>query len=172
MLPALASGERTPALPTCWDGIWWAFTTITTMSYGDIAPATTAGRVVAIAIIVIGLGIVACSRRLPPSGSSITSLRSTPNSAASTSSKATLSAHSTNSQTACKRSKPPFSNGDVSSESSLPAQHPSRRQGFLIYGTRSPQPQRCSPFHQTPLTGRNLERVRAASRGRAFRHDA
>jgi len=41
------------------DGLWWAATTVTTIGYGDIAPVTTAGRLIAMCIMVIGLGFVA-----------------------------------------------------------------------------------------------------------------
>jgi voltage-gated potassium channel len=39
-----------------WDGIWWAFVTVTTVGYGDVIPKSDAGR--AIAIVVMLLGIV------------------------------------------------------------------------------------------------------------------
>lgn len=55
---AFASVEKRQHLSP-WDGVWWSITTITTVSYGDIRPETTAGRVLAIVIIVIGLALVA-----------------------------------------------------------------------------------------------------------------
>lgn len=42
-----------------WDGIWWAITTVTTVGYGDISPHTDAGRVIAIGLMVCGIGFVA-----------------------------------------------------------------------------------------------------------------
>lgn len=42
-----------------WDGIWWAVSTVTTVGYGDISPATDAGRVLAIMIMMVGIGFVA-----------------------------------------------------------------------------------------------------------------
>ncbi|HYG60212.1 MAG TPA: ion transporter [Symbiobacteriaceae bacterium] len=41
------------------DGIWWAVATLTTVGYGDVYPKTDAGRVVALLIIVMGLGLMA-----------------------------------------------------------------------------------------------------------------
>ena len=50
---AFASVEEEP---TAWDGIWWAMTTMTTVGYGDIYPQTDAGRVLAILVMVVGIG--------------------------------------------------------------------------------------------------------------------
>lgn len=37
------------------DSVWWAVTTVTTVGYGDIAPTTTPGRLVAVAVMIIGI---------------------------------------------------------------------------------------------------------------------
>jgi voltage-gated potassium channel len=42
-----------------WDGIWWAFTTMTTVGYGDIRPTTTLGRLIAMVVMLVGIGFVA-----------------------------------------------------------------------------------------------------------------
>lgn len=42
-----------------WDGVWWAITTVTTVGYGDSYPVTTGGRLVAILVMVVGIGFVA-----------------------------------------------------------------------------------------------------------------
>lgn len=41
------------------DGIWWAVTTVTTVGYGDIVPTSNASRVVALAVMSVGIGFVA-----------------------------------------------------------------------------------------------------------------
>ncbi len=45
--------------PSVWDGTWWAITTMTTVGYGDEYPATTLGRVYAIALMLVGIGFIA-----------------------------------------------------------------------------------------------------------------
>ena len=42
-----------------WDGVWWAIATMTTVGYGDLSPHTTGGRLVGIALMLIGIGFVA-----------------------------------------------------------------------------------------------------------------
>lgn len=44
---------------TTWDGVWWAVTTVTTVGYGEIVPETDAGRIIAMAIMLVGIGFVA-----------------------------------------------------------------------------------------------------------------
>lgn len=39
-----------------WDAFWWTVVTITTVGYGDIYPVTTAGRILAIALMLGGIG--------------------------------------------------------------------------------------------------------------------
>lgn len=40
------------------DGIWWAFVTATTVGYGDISPSTFYGRIIAMALMLVGIGLI------------------------------------------------------------------------------------------------------------------
>ena len=42
-----------------WTGVWWAVVTVTTVGYGDIAPATLGGRLLAVLLMLCGLGLLA-----------------------------------------------------------------------------------------------------------------
>lgn len=44
--------------PSLWDGIWWAVVTVTTVGYGDITPTTVEGRVIAMAVMLVGIGFL------------------------------------------------------------------------------------------------------------------
>lgn len=43
---------------TVFDGMWWSFVTATTVGYGDISPATPAGRVIAAILMIVGIGLI------------------------------------------------------------------------------------------------------------------
>lgn len=45
-------------IDSTWDGIWFAFQTVTTVGYGDVVPTTVEGRVIAIGIMFAGIGFV------------------------------------------------------------------------------------------------------------------
>ncbi len=46
-----------PGIRNLGDGIWWAWVTISTLGYGDIVPISTAGRLFASLLILIGLAL-------------------------------------------------------------------------------------------------------------------
>jgi voltage-gated potassium channel len=48
-----------PAFHSPSDGIWWAWVTVTTVGYGDFAPLSLAGRLIAIALMLGGVGFIA-----------------------------------------------------------------------------------------------------------------
>lgn len=39
--------------------MWWAVVTVTTVGYGDTYPHTTAGRIIGMAVMLVGIGFVA-----------------------------------------------------------------------------------------------------------------
>jgi voltage-gated potassium channel len=47
-----------PAFDTFGDSLWWAVTTVSTVGYGDIIPESTAGRVAAGALMLVGIGLI------------------------------------------------------------------------------------------------------------------
>jgi voltage-gated potassium channel len=42
-----------------WDGVWWAVVTVTTVGYGDIQVHTVAGRLIAMLLMLVGIGFIA-----------------------------------------------------------------------------------------------------------------
>lgn len=57
---AFTAAERSSEHPpSVFDGVWWAMSTVTTVGYGDISPETTLGRIIGMALMVIGIGFVA-----------------------------------------------------------------------------------------------------------------
>lgn len=43
-------------IKTAEDAIWWDYTTITTVGYGDLYPVTTEGRLIAMVLMTFGVG--------------------------------------------------------------------------------------------------------------------
>lgn len=44
-------------IKTAEDALWWAFSTITTVGYGDHYPVTTEGRIIAVILMTVGVGL-------------------------------------------------------------------------------------------------------------------
>ncbi len=44
--------------PNIGDGLWWAVQTVTTVGYGDLVPTSTAGRLVAALVMIVGIGFL------------------------------------------------------------------------------------------------------------------
>lgn len=47
-----------PSINTFSDALWWAIVTTTTVGYGDISPTTPIGRVLAVTLMLVGIGII------------------------------------------------------------------------------------------------------------------
>lgn len=56
---AILQVEKDPNsnIKTAEDAIWWAYTTITTVGYGDKYPVTTEGRIIAMVLMTVGVGL-------------------------------------------------------------------------------------------------------------------
>jgi voltage-gated potassium channel len=61
-LTALAGGvafHQAEGGQSFWDGLYWSVTTMTTVGYGDLTPHSTAGRIIALIVMLVGIGFVA-----------------------------------------------------------------------------------------------------------------
>ncbi len=47
-----------PSINTFSDALWWAIVTTTTVGYGDISPTTPLGRILAVVLMLVGIGII------------------------------------------------------------------------------------------------------------------
>lgn len=54
ILSGILMSQIDPAITNIGDGIWWAWETITTVGYGDEAPSSTHGRVLAVIVMILG----------------------------------------------------------------------------------------------------------------------
>lgn len=45
-----------PNVASLWDSFWWSIVTVATVGYGDIYPVTTGGRLIAVALMLVGIG--------------------------------------------------------------------------------------------------------------------
>ena len=46
-----------PGIETFWEGIWWAWVTVTTVGYGDVVPDSNAGKLFGAILILLGIGL-------------------------------------------------------------------------------------------------------------------
>ena len=46
------------SFPTAGSGLWWAVQTVTTVGYGDAVPASTAGKLLASLVMLVGIGFI------------------------------------------------------------------------------------------------------------------
>jgi len=49
----------TNEFPSMWDGVWWAVVTVTTVGYGDLYPTDVEGRIIGVALMLLGIGFIA-----------------------------------------------------------------------------------------------------------------
>jgi voltage-gated potassium channel Kch len=55
----LVEGDRPDSTLRSWgDALWWSLSTMTTVGYGDHVPVTTAGRLIATAVMVVGVAVI------------------------------------------------------------------------------------------------------------------
>ncbi|SEA52762.1 voltage-gated potassium channel [Thalassobacillus cyri] len=47
-----------PSIHTYADGLWWSLVTTTTVGYGDISPVSPVGRIIAVILMIIGIGLI------------------------------------------------------------------------------------------------------------------
>ena len=63
LLVGSAAGALTLLEPSLkgdfWTALWWAVVTTTTVGYGDVSPQTAAGRIVAVVLMITGIGLTA-----------------------------------------------------------------------------------------------------------------
>ena len=55
----LEKGAENSQMTTLLDALWWCVETVTTVGYGDIAPVTSLGRIVALVYMFFGISLVA-----------------------------------------------------------------------------------------------------------------
>jgi voltage-gated potassium channel len=59
IIAGLVAAGIDPAFDSPWEGIWWAWVTVTTVGYGDFVPVSAEGRVLGGFLILLGIGLFA-----------------------------------------------------------------------------------------------------------------
>jgi len=54
----VVEGDDNRAITSYGDALWWAVVTATTVGYGDVSPVTTEGRVIAVVLMLTGIGVI------------------------------------------------------------------------------------------------------------------
>ncbi len=50
--------EKGETVNSVGDALWWAVVTVTTVGYGDVSPVTTEGRLIAVVLMFVGIGVI------------------------------------------------------------------------------------------------------------------
>jgi voltage-gated potassium channel len=54
----LVERDQNDSVTSFWDALWWAISTTTTVGYGDIYPMTGEGRLIAVLLMLTGIGVI------------------------------------------------------------------------------------------------------------------
>ena len=54
----LVEGDVNPAVSSFGNALWWAVVTATTVGYGDVSPLSTEGRLIAVVLMLTGIGVI------------------------------------------------------------------------------------------------------------------
>lgn len=54
----VAERGRNPNILTVGDALWWSVVTATTVGYGDVSPTTGEGRLIAVGLMIVGIGFI------------------------------------------------------------------------------------------------------------------
>lgn len=57
MLSGILIAGIDPNIESIWDGLWWAWVTVTTVGYGDVVPVSVAGKLFGALLIFLGIGL-------------------------------------------------------------------------------------------------------------------
>jgi voltage-gated potassium channel len=54
----LVEGDVNPSVSSFGNAVWWAIVTATTVGYGDVSPVSTEGRLIAVVLMLTGIGVI------------------------------------------------------------------------------------------------------------------